>query len=784
MKNENTTPEKEKSVKAAKTPKAAKEPKASKAAKAPKTPKAKKEPKPPKEIKTFPVKKLPKLFKKTYTQKQLDKKILDKLFIPEDKKYVTSLFKESGKNKKEVALFSIPADMTFEKKELSRLNNIAAEIKQNKGRIKLLPLIATVAFIAAVIVTLTLTKNLIARKVITSTCESIFEAKCDIDYLNISFIKSTFKMKGWQVANKKQPMKNLFSVDSVTFDFDMNQLLKARFVANELSVLGVDTNTDRKYSGDISAQRLAKIQKKKEKQAKKKAKENEKSAFMISLESKANGAMDTLKDSFTGLFDQYNPEKIMKECAEQLQTPKVSKEVQAQAKALTEKYKAKPDEIKAKLETVKASSDAITNLDVDSLKSNPTKIKETLETVNELKSNLESLKKDADTALKEVQSDINGIGGLADQIQVAIKNDKGIVDTQINKFTSINLDTGKNFISGTFDSIIYQLLGKYYPYYTKGVSMLMEAKNKNKDKPKKEKKQKMTIERAEGRNVTYKTDSAPQFWIKKAAGSGPSFAFDATDLTNNMELTGKPAVANVTASLFNIDHKAKITVDTRESSKEPLLLANYNCDKLSLAYPSSKMGSIPGVPGIDSSKTQLDFILKIFENDGFNLSGTGFFTELELSAPSFEPAFISTIYANTLEKIRSMKLGVQAGYTQSAGIDLKLNTDVDKQFINAFTAEMTNQLGVIKEKIETELFAKINEYTNGALGEINNFNDISDKLNGYKKNIDELYAKVDAKRKELEDATLGKAKAAADDAVNSAKDKAKDAAKSGLKKLF
>ena len=89
----------------------------------------------------------------------------------------------------------------FEKKELNRLETMAAEIKQNKGRIKLMPLIATVAAIAAVIIALTLTKNIIARKVITSTCESIFEAKCDIDYLNISFIKSSFRMKGWQVAN-------------------------------------------------------------------------------------------------------------------------------------------------------------------------------------------------------------------------------------------------------------------------------------------------------------------------------------------------------------------------------------------------------------------------------------------------------------------------------------------------------------------------------------------------------------------------------------------------------
>ena len=757
-----------------------------KPAKPAKAPKAKRAPKAPKELKTYPVKKLPKIYKKTYTQKQLDKKLLKKLYIPEDQKYVQDLFKESGKNKKDVALYSVPKDALFEKKEVARLTTIAAEIKQNKGRVKLVPLFATIAFIAAVIIALTLTKNLIARKVITSTCESIFEAKCDIDYLNISFIKSTFNMKGWQVANKKEPMKNLFSVESMTFDFDMNQLLKARFVANELSVLGVDTNTDRKYSGDISAKRLAKIQKKKEKQAKKKAKQNEKSAFMVSLESKKDAAMGTLKDSVSGLFDQYNPEKILKDCQEQLQTPAVSKEVQEQAKALTEKYKAKPDEIKAKLETVKAASDEIQKIDVNAMQSNPAKIKEALETISTLKTNLDSLKKDADTALKDIQSDINGVAGLTTQIQNAIANDKGIVETQINKFTSLNLDTGKQFISGTFDSIIYQLLGKYYPYYTKGVNMLMEAKAKNKDKPKKEKKQKKTytITRAEGRTVYYKNDIAPKFWIKKAAGSGPAFAFDAFDLTNNMDITGKPAKINATATFLNIDHAAHITIDTREASKEPLALINYNCDKLSLAYPSSKFGDIPGLPGIDSSKTKLDFILKIFENDGFDLSGTGYFTELALSAPAFEPAFVSTIYANTLAKIKAMKLGVSAGFTQSAGVSLNLNTDVDKQFINAFTAEMSNQLGAIKENVEEQLFAKINEYTNGALGDINNFNDISSKLTDYQKNIDDIYAKVNAKKKELEDATTGKAKKAAEDAANSAKDKAKDAAKSKLKGLF
>ena len=80
---------------------------AEKPAKTPKAKKAPKTPKAPKELKTYPVKKLPKIYKKTYTQKQLDKKLLKKLYIPEDQKYVQDLFKESGKNKKDVALYSV-----------------------------------------------------------------------------------------------------------------------------------------------------------------------------------------------------------------------------------------------------------------------------------------------------------------------------------------------------------------------------------------------------------------------------------------------------------------------------------------------------------------------------------------------------------------------------------------------------------------------------------------------------------------------------------------------------
>ena len=62
-----------------------------------------------KSTKTVPLKKLPKIFKKTYTEKKLNKKIYKKVFVPEDKKYLESIFVQSGvKGKKQIPIWKKP----------------------------------------------------------------------------------------------------------------------------------------------------------------------------------------------------------------------------------------------------------------------------------------------------------------------------------------------------------------------------------------------------------------------------------------------------------------------------------------------------------------------------------------------------------------------------------------------------------------------------------------------------------------------------------------------------
>ena len=151
------------------------------------------------------MKKIPSLFRKKYTAKKLEKKIYKRLYVPDDKKYVKSLFSEvEKKGAKQIPLYSIPEEKQSQlaKKEMKRLKALAKQIKSQKGRVNIIPLIVTLAFIAAIPVGFTMFKNVIIKKAITIACENIFEAKTDIQKVDFKFLDSSLKIKKIEIANK------------------------------------------------------------------------------------------------------------------------------------------------------------------------------------------------------------------------------------------------------------------------------------------------------------------------------------------------------------------------------------------------------------------------------------------------------------------------------------------------------------------------------------------------------------------------------------------------------
>ena len=551
------------------------------------------------------MKKIPSLFRKKYTAKKLEKKIYKKLYVPEDKKYVKSLFSEvEKKGKKQIPLYAIPEEKQAQlaKKEMKRLKALAKQIKKQKGRINIVPLLVTLAFIAAIPICFTMFKNVIIKKGITIACEKIFEAKCDIQSVDFKLLDSSLKIKKIEIANKNDYMKNLVDIGSITLDFDLGQLLRKRFVADELSVLDVNSGTERKTSGELPPAKAKKIKKDKAKTAKK---ASESQLGKMLAEKKAVAA-SSLEKNITGLFNSLNPETLMQNFAAQLQTPEVSKQVQEQVPQIIAKWQAKPAEVQQTVDNLQSAVNEIINFDYNSVQNNPLKIKEFIETLDSTYKNIDKVKNEANGILNSFNADIADADGLRKTVQNAVAHDMNFANSEINKIKSLNISDGTKLISGMAENVACDVLGKYYPYAQKGVNYLLELKTKQATQPKKEKvkkeKTKYTVKRAPGRDIYYRQDKVPSVWIKKMAGSGPNFFAQATDIASNQDIINKPAKIDFNMELFNLQHSAKLVVDFRTNTSEPLIRADYGLKNLPLVIPAEKFGSYPGVPAFDAIK--------------------------------------------------------------------------------------------------------------------------------------------------------------------------------------
>lgn len=337
--------------------------------------------------------------------------------------------------------------------------------------------------------------------------------------------------------------------------------------------------------------------------------------------------------------------------------------------------------------------------------------------------------------VNEIKNDSDQVMNLSNEIYLALQHDTQFASSEINKIKSFNLkDTGMNFITDLFNNAVYQFMGSYYPYYQKLSQKLIEMKDSASKKPvsekQKSKEKKKGITRASGRDVIYREDAVPTLWIKKIAGSGTNFSFTATDITNNMNKLNKTTNANVNLSLFNIDHHCDLVLDLRETSDDALLTAAYSGNNYPFNLDSSVFGGGPGSPSF-KAKTQVTAEFKAFADEGFLLSGKGLFENLVIESKPFEPFYAYDIYNGVMTQIKSMDLNANIGFMADKGLTVNLTSDVNKQFVNALTNEMNKHLNSIKEKALSELKAKITEYSQVALGNIENFDAIKGQVENY-----------------------------------------------------
>ena len=557
---------------------------------------------PKKRVPTISVKKLPKVFKKSYSEKAFNSKLLKKFVIPQDKALVEKLFVKGG-NIKKPEFFAIPSDMLFTKKEVAKLKLLAKETKR-QGRIMLLPLIAVACFIFVVATVVGIFKNVIVKKAIIYGCETAFGAKTDVGSVDLRIFDASLTVRDIAVGNKDSVMKNLFEVKDFNLNFNLTQALRGKLYAQNLAVTGVALNTDRTESCELPGRVID------EEAAKKKAQKNEEMKAL--LKERSELALTNLQNQAFDMLGGSDVETIVKNLESQLKSPDLAKSALTQTEGLVDKWKEKPVEVKQKVETFSKNVKDLQNLDVSSIKDVKT-LQETLAKINDVINQSKELKSYAESLTKDVKADSTNVQNLSKSVADAVVADKNFMKDKLESTVNA-FKNGKELLNNALDTIAYSMLGEYYPYVTTAVdyaqklktNSLVQEASKMAASSSSSAEKKPTRERLKGTTFWYGSE-APAVLIENALVSSDFFSVNVKEITNDQNVRGKPMTMNGTLTLAGISNAVEAVLDARSTSTEPLLSMGYKGSGFKALVDGSKIASICGVPSIDGLASNIRF---------------------------------------------------------------------------------------------------------------------------------------------------------------------------------
>ena len=715
--------------------------------------KSKKPAKSKKPEKTVSAKKLPGVFKKTYQEKAYSKNLLKKFYIEADKKFVEKLYSPSQDKKgRNIMVCNKSAEIT--KSDLKRYKLIAKQIKMQKGGIKLVPLIAVAVLVAVLSAGVSLFKNIIIEKAITSAMQGIFGAKTDIAKVDFQFFNASLEINGLEQANKDSPMKNLFQIDSIKTSFNLTDLLRGKFHAENLSVEGVAIDTERKKSGELPI-----------KPAKTKEEKQTESALSAKKQELSEEASAKLKE----MFDSYNPEKMLENLQNELKSPAVASQISTDVQQKVEKWSSLPAELQEKVNAFSKNVNDIANTDFSKI-NDVAKLKSTLEKINSTAKSGEELKKLIEKSNSDLFSDSKAIADYSNKIQTAIKSDYALVDSKISEMKSVLSPAGLNEImTNAVQSVLYQMCGKYYPYVSKGLNAALSAQKSSSEKETEksaEKTEKTVMTRHPGRTVFFKQDTVPTLFIENVTASGYEYKKDnllfkgnAKNIANNQNMTGKPTDISADFKIAGNPNNASVKIDARTNTNSPLVTASYTGSGIPVNADAQVFAF--------TSKSTIKAKMTADTNGKVSLNGVLDMNISEMTGMQFDVEKISELYNTALSNISRLTVDFSIGINEDKTMTISLNNldSLASQLTTPVVKTLTAELNSIAADARSSAAKLLSEKTGVATEKIEQFTNIKNSVNSSKESVNNLQKKLEQKKKQINDQITNSTKAAAGDAA-------------------
>jgi uncharacterized protein (TIGR03545 family) len=571
-------------------------------------------------------------------------------------------------------------------------------------------------------------------------------AQVDIEKVETSFWKGTFRVRGIQLTNAEKPTHNMVQIGDVRFGVLWDGLLRARFIVDEMATEQIQIDIPRKSPGRVKPPEPAEP------------------------DSDGPSAAEKLKDKALGAVESKYQDNALGDLAailggtssaEQIGKIEGSLASKARLKEIKADYEAKQKQWQARFASLpkgpelQALGDRLGKVKTKDFKS-PQELQASLQEIDSILKEADAKFKSAQSAGSDLNTEIKALEQGFKDLEAMIKKDLNDLES---RFRIPSLDA-----KSISQSIFYPYVAPYLAQFNRYQSLVKKYAPPNlinKDKGE-EPSQIQPRPRAEGISYEFtKPRSYPMFWVKRISVSstaGPGLNSGninglITDVTSNQMLVGRPTIAKLEGNFPSLEISDFFTQLTIDNTKELLRLAydfrvgSYGLSAKELVQSPDIKIAFQRAQGSMSSKGDL-VGLRDFK---FSMSNQFQNVDYMISAPNKDAeAMIKAVFAG----IPKVTLDAN-GSGRLPGLSLSINSNLGAELAQGFEKQINLKLAEAKAKLQayvdeqvgkerSRLEAEFNKAKSQAESEIKK---IQDQINTEKA---KAQAKIDQSKKDSE----------------------------------
>lgn len=608
------------------------------------------------------------------------------------------------------------------------------------------------------------------KKALIRGSEAVFGAKAEVDFLDVKLSDLSIEIRGYRVADRDAPMRNLFEVGRLHGDLQIVPLLEKKIVMNEVAVEDVSLGTPRTNSGALEL-RADPGKAKKEKKVKK--------AWIPKVE------MDF---DLSAVLDESGLKRRIRELTEpdSLKSFRLVKEFRAESDIRYNKWDGKIEELDPRAELKEAEAAVQEVRRIKSIKSSgdAMAVREKIDRLNESRKALQQKLDDIREARGELKTDMAYFAAIPERARAAKEEDYHRILERINIKQFDGFDVG-NMSKALFGPSIAQKVQTARTWMDR-IRRFM---------PKKEDEKQQRKRKTRGVDVAFpKEKTYPGFLIKQANLSGETkLAKDRVfelsghikGITSNQDLFGAPTTFSIQGAKSRakgfafvldgaVDHRGKKSTEAVKLEVSKLSLKGLNLGDSPYLPPTFDGGE--GIISLDMR----------FDADAYSM---------DLDARMQRIRFVERAHRDELQKILNEiydnlnRITLQGHIKGSEeGTDTRLSSNLDRYFKEQIRTIVKRKVAEAKARARRELDARVDRVRGEIEKEIavrrrELEGRIEAKRGELEREIEKVGAEVKKHQQMVED-RIASEKKKAEDAVRKETEKAKKKLEKKLKKLW